>query len=400
MTRTEQIVAELCKGTFLSFWSFPNPIGKSIDKELCDILVVCEPDVIIFSIKEINVKESGQPIVEIERWERNAIQKSVKQIYGAERYIRDKQEVLLSDRLTKIKLPDTGIRNVYRVAVTFGRGEKFPSKEGDFGNGYVHVFDERSIEIVLKELDTISDFIDYLNAKEAFQRSPQKVISFSGEDLLAMYLQNGLQLPKNTDIFIIADEIWPGYAASTEYAEEKEANRISYVWDGVIEGLTKDFHEGQLIENISISELELALRWMNKENRYQRRLLSHAFVGMFNQSQEERKKISRIVLTENIDDPLYVFMSRPLEHRDTAREELNLRCVVARSLYPEKERIIGIASEPEAPDKGHSIDLVYMHLTGWDEEMQLRAKSIQDELGYFKGMVKRKIKEDGTTVND
>jgi len=106
MTPTEKFVSELCKKTFLSFWSFPNPIGKKLDKELCDILVVCDPDIIIFSVNEINVKDSGDYEVDFERWEREAIQKSIDQLYGAQRIIQQKEEILLHDKITKIKLPE------------------------------------------------------------------------------------------------------------------------------------------------------------------------------------------------------------------------------------------------------------------------------------------------------
>lgn len=53
MTDSEQLVYELSRKSFLSFWSYPNPLNDC-QKELCDVLIVCDPDVIIFSIKEIS----------------------------------------------------------------------------------------------------------------------------------------------------------------------------------------------------------------------------------------------------------------------------------------------------------------------------------------------------------
>jgi len=47
MTETEKITFELSKETLLSFWSFPNPIGKN-NNELCDILVVCFLSLLVF----------------------------------------------------------------------------------------------------------------------------------------------------------------------------------------------------------------------------------------------------------------------------------------------------------------------------------------------------------------
>ncbi|MEI9806637.1 MAG: hypothetical protein WDO16_01450 [Bacteroidota bacterium] len=69
-------------------------------------LVVCDPDIIIFSVKEINIKESGNYDIDFDRWERKAIDESVAQIYGAERIIKQKEEILLKDKATKIKLPE------------------------------------------------------------------------------------------------------------------------------------------------------------------------------------------------------------------------------------------------------------------------------------------------------
>lgn len=104
MTPSEKIVADLSRSSFLSFWSFPNPKGKK-NKELCDILVVCEPDIIIFSVKDISVKRSGNYNVDYDRWKRHAIDESIGQIYGAERIIRLRDEIFLNDGKTVMQLP-------------------------------------------------------------------------------------------------------------------------------------------------------------------------------------------------------------------------------------------------------------------------------------------------------
>jgi len=57
MNRAEQFVFQVCKRSFLSLWSYANPLGKNF-KELCDILVVCEPDIIVIIVKEVRVKKS------------------------------------------------------------------------------------------------------------------------------------------------------------------------------------------------------------------------------------------------------------------------------------------------------------------------------------------------------
>jgi hypothetical protein len=97
LNETERLVYRLCRKSFLSLWSYANPQGKTPGKELCDILVVCEPDVIIFSVKEVAFIEEGDELVNQTRWSKRAIEESVKQIYGAERLINSTTYVIRSD---------------------------------------------------------------------------------------------------------------------------------------------------------------------------------------------------------------------------------------------------------------------------------------------------------------
>ena len=399
MTPTEKFVAELCRTSFLSFWSFPNPIGKKLNKELCDLLVVCDPDIIIFSVKEIIIKDSGDYEVDSERWERKAINESVDQIYGAERIIMLKEEVLLNDKSTIIKLPEKGIRNIYRVAVAFGRGEKFSLKMGDFGKGFVHVFDERSIQIVLSELDTVTDFISFLKAKEEFISKRIRHIAFSGEDYLAVYLQNGFDIPAGVDLLMIDSESWNGYIKSEEYLNEKEENKISYVWDSIIETLCEDFKTNNLIDIVSRADLEISLRLMNKETRFGRRQLSKMLMAVVDNSAKQKVK-ARIVHTELENSPLYVIMTRPHNDRMFGRKELHLRCLVARSMFPKKNIVIGLATENFEKGAGHSLDIIYMDLTYWTEIHQREAEDIKNDLGYFKCPTTSRLKPDGRILGN
>ena len=82
----EEFVAQHCTGTFLSLWGMANPIGKNSSKELCDYLIVCGPDVLIVSVKDITLAANPTK-EETERWQRKAIEESIKQIAGAERFI-------------------------------------------------------------------------------------------------------------------------------------------------------------------------------------------------------------------------------------------------------------------------------------------------------------------------
>lgn len=48
-----------------------NPKGKN-GKELCDVLIVCDPDIIILSVKEIELTNSGDISVDWSRWQKKS----------------------------------------------------------------------------------------------------------------------------------------------------------------------------------------------------------------------------------------------------------------------------------------------------------------------------------------
>src|SRR6267378_6845488 len=125
MNISEEFVAEICSRTFLGFWSFPNPVGKN-NKELCDFLVVSDPYIMIFSVKHINIKEQGDEEVNLERWKKRAIDHSVQQVYGADKYLQSVNSIILKDRKTEVCLPTIETRKVFRICVAIGRGERFP----------------------------------------------------------------------------------------------------------------------------------------------------------------------------------------------------------------------------------------------------------------------------------
>ena len=136
MNRSEQYVAALCAKTFLGLWSYPNPRGSD-GKELCDLLVVCDPDVVIFSVKDIALTNSGNSVVDWKRWCRRAIDDSAKQIAGAERWIDSATKVITNTGEVAISFPPKGRRRLHRVAVAFGSKEQLPIVSEDFGKGFL-----------------------------------------------------------------------------------------------------------------------------------------------------------------------------------------------------------------------------------------------------------------------
>jgi len=387
----EEFVAELCSRSFLALWSYPNPQRKG-GEELCDFLVVCHPDVIVFSVKDNAFKDTGRPHVDLGRWQRSAVEKSVKQVYGAERQLGLVDRVTTSAGRAGLTLPDKGVRRVHRVAVALGGENKVPVSSRDYGRGYVHVFDGPAFGTILEELDTITDFVRYLGAKEALQA--RLVIQGGEEDLLAIYLADKKRFSADQDDIIVGPRLWRQFCACTAYQAKKEDDRVSYVWDNIIDIVGRDGLDGRLLGTPSLDETEKALRVMAREDRFSRRGLGKSFAKFLeaNQAGESR---SRITINAGHGLATYVFLGCPLgTPRELRRKELALRCFVARGLHPENETVVGIATETPRGEPGFSFDLVHRRTPEWTAKDASDAQGIQDDLGFFANMRIRREPQD------
>ena len=389
---SEQFVHDLCKKSFLSLWSYANPLGKA-SKELCDVLIVCDPDVIIISVKDIRITDSGNVSTDWNRWRKRAIDTSINQVYGAERWIEKTLHVVRSDGSVGIAFPEKKVRRVHRVAVALGGEGKAPIRFGDFGKGFVHVFDRVSLEVIMGELDTIEDFIQYLSAKEELYHSGREMLFHGGEeDLLALYLHRGRRFPDNFDMIVIDDNLWEGFRNSEEYKAKKEADGASYTWDRLIELLSNDILHGNLEFGPDLSEAEISVRVMARENRFGRRLVGKSFMEFYELARQ-KKVMSRMALGNS--GVTYVFLAMPHgEDRQYRVAELVGRCFVARGLNQERKAVVGLATERYEKEKGFSFDVMHLHKEIWGEEDQKHSDYLQTEFGYFKAPVSQRTHED------
>jgi hypothetical protein len=335
--------------------------------------------VFIISAKEIRLGSTSASSVEFERWRRRAIEESVKQVYGAERNIRSAVQVVRADNTQGQRFPPSNEARIHRVAVAVGSKGIVPLSFGDFGRGFVHVFDETAFYLVLSELDTIEDFVHYLSAKEQFCRRVKELVQTREEDLLAIYLQGGRRFPEPPDVLVTPDYLWETVRTKPEYQNKKRADKISYVWDGLIERIAGDVLSGNLEPGASPTGAELGLRTMARENRFSRRILGAAF----NEVLDESRRTSLARMLEAPSGVVYVFFAAPREYgRKLRQAELGNRCFVARGLHASSTTVVGIATE-RYDGPGHSLDLCQLFLPNWTPKHQTNMVEMQAELGYF-----------------
>ncbi len=374
MTESEKYVAKLCEKSFLPFWSFANPLGKR-GKELCDVLIVCSNTIIIISVKDISVSKHKERSVVYDRWVNQAVHESVKQIYGAERYLKNVDEVILKGKKAKVKLPTKKNRVIHRIAIAFGSDDDFPLPTGNFGKGYVSVIDEKTTFILLDELDTISDFTDYLIAKEEFEKDKTILIA-TETDFLAFYLDGGLKMDIPPNTLISGRDLWEDYVLSRDYAEWQDDIAVSYVWDFMIKNLHAH-HINDDTPDERRHELEEAIRTINLEPR-----INRIELGEMLESAIKEKVNARMLRPLEESKHAYVFMPLTDKNWSEKEGELELRCMVARYENPTAERIIGISIGSNA--NGDSCyDICTLDVPEMDNDFIDTVKKIKDELGYF-----------------
>lgn len=145
VTAAERYLKRLCDHSFLSLWSYPGVYrdqgrgGKAGDgKEVCDLLVVFEDHIIIFSDKDCQFPNTGNLEVDWSRWYRKAIQQSAAQVWGAERWIKSHPDLLFLDRACMqpfpLDLPDLARAKFHRVVVAHDGSRRCREELGGSGS--------------------------------------------------------------------------------------------------------------------------------------------------------------------------------------------------------------------------------------------------------------------------
>ena len=424
-TDSERYLSRVCNDTFLSLWTYPSPT-KADGKELCDLLVVFRNSVIIFSDKDCEFKNEVNIEIAWGRWYKKAIIKSANQLYGAEReIIRNPDEVFLDKKKQTpfpLTIPQKEEIIIYRVAVARGAKDacikyhdggsgslmmlhtdgEAPSRpfticNSDFTKGFVHVFDETTFDIVLKTLDTITDFIDYLDKKEKFFADCEYLSYCGEEDLLAQYLCNLDEKEKHCFIanpeiqpkyrVHIEEGIWAEFRRKLQYGFQVPENNISYLWDTIIERFAYHIMNGtsRVVSNPDVASQSRIFSYLANESRLRRRNLAKSLIGILSKPAHKKNASDsvvkqRVVFPTSEGDPLYTFVvvGRTTNQSDDEYREHRMRYLEAyvqrTKLETAKDKsVIGIAISNQYPEDS-SEDIVLIDADNWDDEYKAEAE--------------------------
>lgn len=376
--KAESVVHDLSIKSFLTDWCYLNP-KLSSSREICDLLVVFDDIAIIWQIKSLKLGENG-------RYKKKEVEKNFRQLIGAKRRLFEiDTEINLENPRRGVEIFNPkSIKQIFLISVFMGPPEEFFSFVEDIDNNTIHVFNREFIEIALNELDTISDFCEYLKSKEQLVADKEMMIMGGEQELLAYYLQNNRsfsQFNEATNI-LIQEGIWEDYISKPEYKNKKKHDEYSYGWDSIIDRA----HEGS-------PEYEKVARELARPNRFERRMLSKTFLEAQIRAHEDNKAdMFRRILTTNGVSYVFLYFSdnHPRKHR---KEMLFAICFFARGKFKDNKKVIGIATEKKF-EPTCSYDYCVIDKPDWTDDDNNRMLKIQEGLGLFKNPEISRIREE------
>ena len=425
VNRSEALLAQLCDRAFLPLWCYPN-LFRGKGKELADVVIVFGDDVILISDKACAYPETGKSDVDWQRWKSKSIDSAVDQLRRAENWLRKyPTEVYLDAKCTRpFPLTINPGGRFHRVLVA--RNAKDRCSKAYPGSGslvihspivpmpeapapfqvylseyanFIHVLDDVTLPILLSELDTAADFIDYLAKKEA-AFSPGHIASSAGEEeTLAVFLASTLHWAKDTQErafpetnaespIVILPGHWEALRGSKAYESKKRADQVSYLWDGIIHAFGSGLLRGEAPNpfNLSFTQLETIGRYLASESRLERRLLAAAMVDARRRVTEDNA-FNRTVLSRHRPALAYILSFVPRleqsdeEYRQFRREHALLYASHTLRRLEEIEEVVVIATDSEEVEK-HSFDFALVLREDSDPEFDALVAEAAEEYGW------------------
>jgi hypothetical protein len=281
---------------------------------------------------------------------------------------------------------------------------------------FIQVFNEPALELLARELDTVTDFTRYLTRRERIMRSGHLPPVAGEHDLLGQYLLSGgpdeehdftrpgggewqdgekLQIPSGT---------YAGLAAQPSYKARKDADKVSYAWDNLLGQFTASIiageAEGAFGEEPKPAEAEEGLRSMALEPRLSRRLLGTSVADAIQKAEAEKAdRFARhmVPAAHSVDETVgYVLLI--LAHRGEApgdaytayrkRRMIMLQGYCLNMLHDNRalKRAIGIgidASSKVTGRAGGSENFYALEVDAWTPELEKHAQELKQDLGLL-----------------
>lgn len=444
ITSGERRLGQILKASFLDYWTILNPtkIAGSKKTELCDALVVCGEYLLVFQHKQIGLTLGVAPNTGWEKWARKSFGDATKQLLGARKILGNSQPQIFLDPKCEdpihLKIPPWNPKRCFLIAAVgdnaeaanawFGDQETtfcvcsskgktdqpLPEQfddvaflpQGDVGSYFVHVFEDRSLALLLQELDTVVDFCNYLEKRQEFFRSEKGLMATSESELLWLYSRrigpdgnHDFILPEKYmgyDQLLLDHGSWDDFCETEVWKAKKAADTTSYLWDRLIQRFTKNKLAGKGIHWSPEGEAqhEGGIRYLALEPRFIRRYLSNRLLEAFEKCPKGGMHKSLIPGTAAHigSGATYVILQLPVisgldyDRYRRARRQLLLEHIwAAKVRWPSAETIVGIAFEPpkHLGNEVMSEDMLLVESEYWTAEILSIANASAKETKFF-----------------
>lgn len=258
----EKFVNDIAFNSFFKYWCYPSPRDqRNNNNEICDLLILFKTVCVIISVKNYKFGHN------YERYFRSTTERAIRQINGAEKALFREEPLTLShpEREPEV-FNKQKIKRVYRIIVNLNTDVKvYQTSFYENDKQYV-VMDAEAWQNVLAVLDTLPDFLNYINSRLLLTRKHPAIIlpraekDFSridAEFLAKLYLnipkEAGATVISGTELDLVATYIKHGYSFPEVLYKDTTFNALTMKLDGEWEKFTKSDRFEKLKETLSHS---------------------------------------------------------------------------------------------------------------------------------------------------
>jgi len=281
----EDFVNKIAFNSFLKYWCYPSPLDIIGDNnEICDLLIVFDSICIIISVKNYSFKG------DYKRYFRKTIDKASRQILGAEKKLFGQNTILIKhpDRDAE-EFPKEKIKKIHMIIVNLNSSVKYYRISYTVSDKNITVMDSIAWKDSLFELNTLPDFINYIEnrcllfsdhpafilpreeydfskndqvnlwaeiediAKEKGKNGKLSLVCGNELDLIATYIKNGFKFPSKLNhdeangLTLKIDGEWENFQKSKINKEKNNFEKESYFIDKLVSEMIIDKENGERI---------------------------------------------------------------------------------------------------------------------------------------------------------
>lgn len=394
----EELVGDISSAAFLEDFVVPNPEytqNNGLRKEASDFVVPFGEVMLAYQVKSKTVLKPGSEKTETDYQRINKIvTKGIGQLKTINNAVKEKQvEKLVNSRGIELPFEPAAIKKLHGLVLIELIGEeKFPEDERTaLYGGYtykhdmpIHIFRLDDYRRIVSEVDTLPDFIDYLETREKFYEKGILMPLTEELDFLAFYKTNPdlvvEVLEGKCDFLLIHEGYWSSYQSTSaeDIRKRDELNRPSYLVDSIISQLHTSLgfntgvdvpagrakHDQGTVQNYIAGITELS-----KMNRLTRRVVGSKYLERMKKADQTGHGHSLVMNPSDKSAILVLSTNRSRQERANAIYNL---CAVAYCSM-KLNRIIGIVSEPLSV-RNRSYDVIVLDGVEFEESSDLQAR--------------------------